>query len=481
MYIKYLQFKFRFIIAFVLIIGRCAAYMLIIVIIPLTILCLNAYMIDWNVGINTLKDWNVGINTFSVSKIVNDTSKSNETLKYINFAICSSFWEQQTNALYNMWSFQKWANITGFRTLEPFAQNSNLKFTNQILYNYNFSKSLLFSDYYDLKFWNKMTKNYGIRPLEKWSEYVHSTLRETVVAILIYLTSQGGVFVDDDIDKNNKCVAVKKEFYNQHAFFFSKLQIEVVRNVCFVFKHPFSLSLLQFNSYIILDNVNVWFSEWRGIWHNRIHINDHKELERTYGGKEKIQTMVKASPRIIRDSRKYVNVYLNADFNKYTTVAFRTGNRKILLVVQDKYSRKDVIEYFYKCAEEVKNALLKYHSNHTFLAIDLGRFGDLTAYKYFQINNDGNKLFELMLNIVYSNKSIDEYHSELIRAANGIEDSGYIGSMQKTIAENGERLIVVGGYSNFQASMVEKFQAKNQGCQDCVIPICYAGPEMPWA
>ena len=436
---------------------------------------------DWNVGINTLKDWNVRINTLSVSKIVNDTSKSNETLEYINYAICSSFWEQQTNALYNMWSFQKWANITGFRTLEPFAQNSTLNFTNQILYNYNFSNSLLFSDYYDLKFWNKMTKNYGIRPLEKWSEYAYSTLRETVVAILIYVASQGGVFVDDDIDKNNKCVEVKKEFYSQHAFFFNKLQIEVVRNVCFVFKHPFSLSLLQFNSYIILDNVNVWFSEWRGIWHNRIHINDHKELERTYGGKEKIQTMVKASSTIIRDSRKYVNVYLNADFNKYTTVAFRTGNRKTLLVVQNKYSRKDANEYFYKCAEEVKNALLKYPSNHTFLSIDLGRFGDLTAYKYFQINDDGNKLFKLMLNIVYGNKSIDEYHNELIRAANGIEDSGYIGAMQRTIAENRERLIVVGGYSNFQASMVEKFQAKNQGCQDCVIPICYAGPEMPWA
>ena len=70
----------------------------------------------------------------------------------LNFAICSSYWEQQTNALFNMWSFQKWANISGFRVLEPFVQGSNLQFTDGILYNYNFAKSLRFGDYFDLDF-----------------------------------------------------------------------------------------------------------------------------------------------------------------------------------------------------------------------------------------------------------------------------------------------------------------------------------------
>ena len=102
-------------------------------------------------------------------------------------------------------------------------------------------------------------------------------------------------------------------------------------------------------------------------------------MERNYGDKEKIQTMVKASPRVLRDRRKYVNTYLKADFNEYTTVAFRTGNRKDVLIQQKKYSRKDVIGYFYKCAEEVKNVLLKYPSNHTSLSIDLGRFGDMSG------------------------------------------------------------------------------------------------------
>ena len=192
--------------------------------------------------------------------------------------------------------------------------------------------------------------------------------------------------------------------------------------------------------------------------------------------------MVKQSPRILRDSRKYVNAYLKADFNEYTAVAFRTTTRKQVLTIQYKNSREDVIEYFYKCAEEVKKVLLKYSSNHTSLSIDLGRFGDMSGIQqYFGVNGDGKKLLEFVLKIIFGNKSIDEYHNELIRAANGIEDTGYIGLIEKTVAENGKRLIVVGGYSNFQASMMQKFQAKHENCQDCVIPVCYAGPEMPWS
>ena len=81
----------------------------------------------------------------------------------------------------------------------------------------------------------------------------------------------------------------------------------------------------------------------------------------------------------------------------------------------------------------------------------MGRFSDLTAaYEYFKINNDGTKLFNV--------------YGELIRAANGIEDSGYIGSMQKTIAENAKHLIVVGGKSSFQRSMVATFTKTNQNC-----------------
>ena len=49
------------------------------------------------------------------------------SLKSIRFGICSNYWEQQTNAILNMWSFQKWAYLTGFRVVDPFADQSTLR------------------------------------------------------------------------------------------------------------------------------------------------------------------------------------------------------------------------------------------------------------------------------------------------------------------------------------------------------------------
>ena len=123
----------------------------------LTVIIFYIIIKDWNTEIK-LKDWNAEIKL----KDWNAEIKFKDS----KFAICSSFWEQQTNALYNMWSYQKWANVTGFRTLEPFVQSSNFQFTTGILNKYKFKESLSFGDYFDLNFWNKMTmKNYGFPPL----------------------------------------------------------------------------------------------------------------------------------------------------------------------------------------------------------------------------------------------------------------------------------------------------------------------------
>ena len=395
-------------------------------------------------------------------------------LGYTRFVICSSYWEQQTNAILNLWSLQKWANVTGLRVVEPFASQSTLGLSYQVLYNYNYTNALCFSDYFDLDFWNTMCKeNYGIPPLEKWSTFAHGPLKKTVVVILVYYRFPIGEYVNAYTDELRYCREAKKRFYDQHAKLFDRLQIQVVRNVCFIFnqKKRYTISLDKFNSLILLDNdVNVWFSDWRGIDPRRVPITDHKELFRNYEGEQKVLAMVKTSQRILRDSRKYVNKNLNAKFGEYTAVAFRTVGRKNALAAKG-ISRFNIMQYFYKCSEDVKQALLPSHAKS--LAIDLGRFGDLTANRYFKLNDDGTKLFNFVLKNVYGNKSIGEYENELIRAANGIEDSGYIGAMQKTIAENAGQLIVVGGHSSFQRSMVMNFRAKNQDCQDCVICICY--------
>ena len=399
---------------------------------------------------------------------IENTHKIVSNLEHARFAICTTFWEQQTNALLNMWSFLKWAKFTGFRVFEPFAHHSVFEFSNEVIQNYNATKILHFSDYIDLDLWTTLMKKHGLPPFEEWDAFAHSPLKRTVVVFLVY-GSGGGGFVDDDINKHQHCKHRKEFFYKRFAKFFDKLQIEVVREVCLAFG---SFTLHQFNSFFLLNNeTHVWFTEWRGIEGGRMSITDHGELHRTSNGLDAILTMAKESPKVMKDARNYVNTILNTDFKKYTAVAFRATNKKTALA--GGHSREYIMQYFRDCAEKVEVELLKNPSSIKFLSIDLGRLGDLTSNWYFEINNDGNKLFQFILNKVYGNKSIDEYENELIRGANGIDDSGYIGSMVKNIAENAGKLIVVGGHSNFQRSMIMNFQAINGNCQNCVVRICY--------
>ena len=399
---------------------------------------------------------------------IENTHEIISNLEHARFAICTTFWEQQTNALLNMWSFLKWAKFTGFRVFEPFAHHSVFEFSNEVIYNYNSTKALHFSDYIDLDLWTTLMKKHGLPPFEEWDAFAHSPLKRTVVVFLVY-GSGGGGFVDDDINKHQLCKRRKDFFYKRFANFFDKLQIEVVREVCLAFG---SFTLHQFNSFFLLNNeTHVWFTEWRGIEGGRMSITDHRELHRTSNGLDNIISMGKTSPRVTKDAQKYINTILNTDFKKYTAVSFRATPKKNTLA--GSHSREYVMQYFRECAEKVEVELLKNPSSIKFLSIDLGRLGDLTSSWYFEINNDGNKLFQFVLNKVYGNKSIDEYENELIKAANGIDDSGYIGSMVKSITENAGKLILVGGLSNFQKSIHMNFQANNGNCQDCVAYICY--------
>ena len=123
------------------------------------------------------------------------------------FAICSSYWEQQINALYNMWSFQKWANSTGFRVPEPFVSISTLglAFVNQTLYHDNITNALKFSDYFDLDFWTEKTKDYGIPPFVSWKTFVLLPIKKTVIVSLIYWSGHTGIYIGANISLHKGC------------------------------------------------------------------------------------------------------------------------------------------------------------------------------------------------------------------------------------------------------------------------------------
>ena len=228
----------------------------------------------------------------------------------------------------------------------------------------------------------------------------------------------------------------------------------------------------KFNSYLISDdNATIWFGYWRGIEPGRMTMSD-KILLRSYGGIENVLSMVHPNPKITIDSRKYVRTVLNIDFREYTTINIRTVRRSGEMILRGRRSQNDVVNYFMNCVRKLSNIIDKSGSTRYFLSTDLGKFGDQTAYKID--DSDSAKLLQQLLQVVYGNKTIDDYQNEFISAANGVDDRGYMASMQKTIAENAKCLIVMGGFSTFQTNIVLSY--KNGGRFNCVEYLCYEDP-----
>ena len=68
---------------------------------------------------------------------------------------------------------------------------------------------------------------------------------------------------------------------------------------------------------------------------------------------------------------------------------------------------------------------------------------------------------------------MQEWESSFVDSTDGITDTGYIAAVQKAVLENSKCLIMFGGRSNFQRSILIDYKGKH-GNNSCVYEVCYA-------
>ena len=393
------------------------------------------------------------------------------------YAISSSYWEQQTNAVINMLCMQRWAHSVGLTVVEPFACQSELKFPEEVLYNNSMSNTLKLHDYVDIDYWNERASEWDVPPLETWENFILHSTKKIIVVIMSHFGA-GGTYVNDEILSHPNCLKWKTWFFEKHAKLFRILHFEAVRVVCFsFFEHIMTPE--TFNAGLQIDgkeDVTVWFTEWRGVENGRISFVGlgQNKFGRTQSGQDNLLTMIRSSKRLLSDSKRYVHQVLGVEFDQYDAVVIRVKPDYDYTVEQN-------VEYYSTCAGLLENHLKTVAQNSTshrksFLAIDMGKFGDMVRADTFDYNSQGAytgngiKLFQRFLNLVYGNKSISSYDDDFVRATDGVMDSGYIGAVQKTIAMNARSLVVVGGHSNFQKIIIQNLSKRHR---DSVKLICY--------
>ena len=264
-----------------------------------------------------------------------------------------------------------------------------------------------------------------------------------------------------------------RSFFDKHGKLFHSLQFEVVRNVCISFDH-YIIPPETFNAGLQLENnkgATVWITEWQGVENGRVEFAGlgHNKFGRTSDDESTYLAIIKPSSRLLTDSRRYVSEVLGAKFNQFDAIVAR--NKPL----DDGRTVEWYVHRFNDCVSQLEQHT-KLVKNKMFLAIDMGRFGDMVRANKFDYNSkgeytgNGKYLYQRYLNVVYGSKSIDSYENDFLRVTNGIVDSGYIGALQRTIALHASHVFVVGGHSAFQRILIKQFDEQKK--YNCVTKVC---------
>ena len=392
-----------------------------------------------------------------------------ETKNVTGYALASDFYQQQTGAAVNLFNFQTWAATVspGIRVVEPFVAGS--KFTTpHDLSPSSLQAVLRFSDYFNIEYWNH---NSGLDALVPWERFVTDKPSKMILVIIVHKSTGRVVWEDEEVRENKDCSAGLEQFTNKYSHTISNvLNLTVIRQVCFTFGNR-SLSMKEFNHYIykqwMASQVVVWFTCWSGITRGRIGISDPD-----YRVSSKPYNMIRTSNRVNGDSVKYTMNYLQPN---YTAVSIRTV--KPWMILSKKHEPDYVRNYLISCIRKLEAVLKNIHSTQhvygrPFLAIDLGSYGDMSAKKFID-KETMKQLLEEAVDAVYQHStSVKEWEESFTMSIGSRADKGYIAAVQATIVENANCVVMAGGYSRFQYTVMMNYLNKQHNTP-CIHRVCY--------
>ena len=383
-------------------------------------------------------------------------------------AIVSLYAEQQVGAAMNLFSLQKWAKPVGISVVEPFVQNSMFRLP--IVFSHReLAAKLRFRDYFDIDVWNNKSMSMNGSALISWETFIDQAPKKYIfVAIVNSLRKEERpILIDDDIMQQEYCNDTFYYFTDKFSFYINLLQTKVVRRVCLSF-YKTIMNIDKFTNAIYGNirpsDVVVWFQIWKGFSRN----NRVRVYQQHFHRSPATLAMLHTSKRILDDSRKYVREFLKSEPGEYTAISIRT-------VVRGKYlPRNNHSSFFHNCIKELGSVINSANvtDSKIFVALDLGRFGDRTVENFIHksiIKNIETEIFQTM----YSNTlTMWKWEQSFIQASGGITDSGYVAAMQRTIVENGRCLVLFGGRSNFQRSLLLTYKEKHAN-EACIKEVCY--------
>jgi len=401
----------------------------------------------------------------------NAFGKNEDEAKIRGFIVVGRYSEQQIRAAMNLFTLCKWAKYVGASPVEPYVSESEFIFPSTLSQS-DLSSSLRFRDYFNISYWNKLSSEYGAAKLVSWDTFLKLKPTKLIFVNIIVNNEYKklSIYNNYDVLEESKCKYGYLSFiqkYNDDLNHIFKLKL--VRSVCMTL-YKTAMHISEFSKYIYDDfkasEVVVWIKHWKGISKYtkiKIYEQDFQITTDTF-------KMLVTSNRIMKDSKKYAEQVLKSHFDNYIAVSFRSARRARYL------PKTQHIPFFQNCIKQLEktiSSITTNTSNHiTFLAQDLGKFGDTIAGNY--MSNDLMITVEnILFHTVYNGTmNMTEWEKSFVKIT-GITDSGYIAAMQSELLKNSKCIIMFGGNSNFQRSVLYRYKQNHQNGNPCIYEVCY--------
>ena len=215
------------------------------------------------------------------------------------------------------------------------------------------------------------------------------------------------------------------------------------------------------------QQVTLIFSLWRTPWYvvNNELDKPHKCKRSGYDSRKE---QFLPSPRLMSDTKRYENLFLKSS----NEVAVMLRIEHVIDYVNkhhEQWSIDKCLQDAYQLTSE------RQKSGRPMVTLDMGRFGSGVwselAAKY-DVDGLTEKLKQLLNSLFNNELSFSEWEESFTRATGGVENSGYIAALQRTLASRAKCLILVGG-GTFQDLALKDYLRNHPKREDqCVELVC---------
>ena len=404
------------------------------------------------------------------------------------FVLTLEYAGQLMAGLRGILSQQCWISSFGFPLVivEPFSNNSYLQHSHHIWKRTNPFARL--SDLFDLNHFNEQSHLEGNTSIATWEHFIDSAPRKLILVTIEDIQHSGCLFFKSEMCETETNVSNTEFFAGCNASiseetlsYLQKHNFYVVRSVCLncmeAMAHltPDAITDHIFGPHNAKD-VTLVFNTWKF----SVQITKQCREVETCISKKILPMRVINSDRLERDAIWYRESYLHSQ--KVISIMIRV-EWHIITHRNDEKNNATI-----KCFGEVLQAVNEIQhglgnvSVSPFLSTDVGVFGSGSFEKTKRLTKTRESTYSAVLNHtrhfvkeLYRNTwTLRDWEESFLTIPGLLINTGYISSLQRTIASKGDCLILMGG-GYFQYMALQSYLSLHPTpSEQCVKHVCVA-------